>query len=88
LTCLRCGLSASYGSTTIVVMTIHHDHILICSLFIHSRKGYKLPLLKGRFYGQETKKAARVDCRRAPRSENDGAQENASGQNCQEVAPV
>ena len=35
-------------------------------LFICSRKGYKLSFLKGRFYGEEEEKAARLDFRRGP----------------------
>jgi hypothetical protein len=58
----------------------------ICWLFIHSRKGYKLPFLKRRFYGEEEEKAACVDFRRGPRSEDNGAQENQGVRNCQEAA--
>jgi hypothetical protein len=34
-------------------------------LSFHSRKGYKLPFLKGRFYGEDEEEAARVDCSRS-----------------------
>jgi hypothetical protein len=76
LTCLAVvrGVSVGYGSTAIITSSIPH-----CWLFIRSRKGYKLPLLKGRFYGQESKKAARMEFKRGPRSESDGAQEDACG---------
>jgi hypothetical protein len=53
LTCFALGaeLSAGHDWTTNNVITIHHAYDPICGLFFRSRKGYKLPLLKGRYYG-------------------------------------
>ena len=58
LTCSALGAELSAGHdlttndwTTNNVIAIHHGRYSICGLFFRSRKGYKLPLLKGRYYG-------------------------------------
>jgi hypothetical protein len=58
--------SSAAGYVTRARLQIKMSIIPSDGLFIHSRKGYKQPFLKGRFYGEEEEKAARVDFRRGP----------------------
>ena len=76
---LRCGRSGRFRT-----LQDHHHTAVFSSAPVRDTSYF---LLKGRFHGQESKKASRLEFQRSSRTESDGAQEDACRQNRTEAAP-